>query len=554
MSRQVANMDIWIGGFVRRFAFVLWVASGAVVAWGQTTANIDLNLIANNDSAPFTWENALTLAQTGSVGTLGYASLAFTSSSGGFGNSNYGGPTQITAELAFNEADTIAISFTYPNGADFSTVGTLNFSGGTITGGTGAYASASGTLGLTIVKDDAAALWTTTTTTGTGSVMVGGNTIPLTLTSFRGWCCGWSTRERDYSLFQVSVSGSPGNASGQIKLYTYLNAPEAVEGIVTIPFNSNDSLTLGYGYTPTGQDTTPPANFTGNVVGGTGKYANAYGALNYTSTSGGLNVSGIMTLPSSGAAITQVKSAYGWPWMAANTWLEIHGTNLVPPDTPSAGVDWSNAPEFANGQMPTQLGPVTVTFGGGGQPGYIYYYCSARTNPNCADDQINVLAPLLAQNNADPLRLAVNNNGTPIAVTAPLRDQFSPAFLSFDTVGHIAARHLDASLVGPATLYPGSSTPAKAGETISLYAVGFDRTGGTVLVAGSATQSGSFTIPAGYCWVSGISVDEVPSALVSPGLFQLNLTIPKGVPSGDNPVVCIDNFYPTLPGALIAVQ
>jgi uncharacterized protein (TIGR03437 family) len=548
-------MDIWIGGFVRRFASVslLWVASHAVVAWGQTTANINLTLNGNSDT--FTWENALTLAQTGSVGSLGYASLAFTSSSGGFDdNGLYAGPTQVTAELAFNEADAIAVSFTYPNGADFNTIGTLNFSGGTITGGTGAYAGASGTLDLTIVKDDAAALWTTTTTTGTGNVMVGGKTIPLTLTSFRGWCCGWETRQRIISLIPVSVTGSPGNASGQVKLYIYQDAPMAVEGIVTIPFNSNDSLTLGYGYTPSAESIAPPASFTGNIVGGTGKYANAYGALSYTNVSGGLNVTGIMTLPSSGASITQVKSAYGWPWMAANTWLEIHGTNLVPPDTPSAGVDWSNAPEFANGQMPTQLGPVSVTFGGGGLPGYIYYYCSAKTNPSCADDQINVLAPLLSETDADPMRLAVNNNGTPIAVTAPLRDQFSPAFLSFDGAGHIAARHLDASLVGPASLYPGSSTPAKVGETISLYAVGFDRTGGTTLVAGSATQSGSFTIPAGYCWVSGISVDAVPSALVSPGLFQLNLTIPKGVPSGDNPVVCIDNFYSTLPGAVIAVQ
>jgi len=533
----------------------LWMLSGAVVALAQTSTNINLNLKGNPSTS--NWENTLTLAQTGSVGTLGYASLVFTSSSGGFSDNNntsFGGPTQITAELAFNELDTIAIGYTYPNGGDFGTVATLKFSGGTITSGTGAYAGASGSLDLTIVKDDAAALWTETTTTGSGNVMVGGNTIPLTLTKFRGWCCGWSTRERNYSLYPVSVSGSLGNPSGQVKLYFYPNAPTAVDGLVTITFNSTDSLIMGYGYTPSGQSIAPPSSFTGNIVGGTGKYTNAYGALNYTNISGGLNVTGTMTLPSSGATITRVKTVYGWSWMAGNAWLEIHGTNLVPADTPAPGVDWSNAPEFANGQMPTQLGPVSVTFGGGNPPtpGYIYFYCSAQTNPNCADDQINVLAPLLGISDSFLMKLTVNNDGIPIAVTAPLRDGYSPAFLSFDAAGHIAARHLDASLVGPTSLYPGSSSPAKAGETISLYGVGFGQAGGTI-VAGSATQTGPLTIQPNYCWVSGVSA-QAAGALVSPGLFQINLTIPQGVPSGDNPVLCIQGFYPTFPGATIAVQ
>jgi uncharacterized protein (TIGR03437 family) len=259
-----------------------------------------------------------------------------------------------------------------------------------------------------------------------------------------------------------------------------------------------------------------------------------------------------MTLPSSGATITNVKTVYGWGWLAGNTWLEIHGTNLVPANTPSAGVDWSNAPEFANGQMPTQLGPVSVTFGGVGTPGYIYFYCSAQTNPNCADDQINVLSPLLGNQDAAPIKLTVNNNGSPIADAFPLRDDLSPAFLSLDAAGHIAARHLDSSLVGPTSLYPGLSTPAKVGETISLYGVGFAPTG-VMIVAGSATQSGPIAIPTGYCWVSGFSAQAV-ATLVSPGLYQINLTIPKGVPSGDNPVLCIQNFYPTFPGAIIAVQ
>ena len=42
-----------------------------------------------------------------------------------------------------------------------------------------------------------------------------------------------------------------------------------------------------------------------------------------------------------------------------------------------SGVDWSNAPDFANGKMPTQLGPIPIN----GMPGFVYWYCSAATNP-----------------------------------------------------------------------------------------------------------------------------------------------------------------------------
>jgi uncharacterized protein (TIGR03437 family) len=113
------------------------------------------------------------------------------------------------------------------------------------------------------------------------------------------------------------------------------------------------------------------------------------------------------------------------------------------------------------------------------------------------------------------------------------------------------ARHLDASLVGPSTLYPGSSTPARAGETISLYGTGFGPISAGI-VAGSSSQSGPLEGLL-YCWVSGFSA-KAAGALVSPGLYQINLTVPQGVPSGDNPVACVYAFYATFPGALVAVQ
>ncbi len=109
--------------------------------------------------------------------------------------------------------------------------------------------------------------------------------------------------------------------------------------------------------------------------------------------------------------------------------------------------------------MPTSLGAIdSVTVAG--VPAYIYFDRSAVTNPNCAGgDQINVLSPFTL-------------NGVASAPYAIAEQSLSPAFPYFDAQGHVAARHLDGRLVGPATLFPGQSTPTAAGETVILVAFG----------------------------------------------------------------------------------
>jgi hypothetical protein len=103
------------------------------------------------------------------------------------------------------------------------------------------------------------------------------------------------------------------------------------------------------------------------------------------------------TTAATASAISVVTTAFTSPssGIAQNTWVEIQGTNLVPATTPAAGVDWSNAPDFAQGRMPTTLNGISVTING--KPAYIYFFCSAATSPICTQDQINVLSPLDAK-------------------------------------------------------------------------------------------------------------------------------------------------------------
>ncbi len=264
--------------------------------------------------------------------------------------------------------------------------------------------------------------------------------------------------------------------------------------------------------------------------------------------------SGTITTAAAGApVITSVKTAFGQSVIADNTWLQINGTNLAPANTPAGGVTWSNAASFNQGMMPSQLGPISVTVDG--QPGYIFFYCSAATDPSCASDQINVLSPVNTSSSLYPAQVVVTNNGVASAPFTVLNTGLSPTFPLFDAAGHVVARHLDFSLLGPTSLFPGASTPAKAGETIILVLYGMGLPSGAAPVAGSAMQSGSMP-GAPECWISGVGVapSSVAFALISPGLYQLNLAVPPQTPSGDNPIVCNYQGYPTAPGTLIAVQ
>jgi len=83
-------------------------------------------------------------------------------------------------------------------------------------------------------------------------------------------------------------------------------------------------------------------------------------------------------------------------------------------------------------------------------------------------------------------------------------------------------------------LFPGKSFPARWGEAISIFGVGFGLPSGT-LTPGSSTQSGLFLPTA--CSVGGVAAQGHFSGLVSPGLAQINLTVPSGA-SGELTISC----------------
>jgi uncharacterized protein (TIGR03437 family) len=221
--------------------------------------------------------------------------------------------------------------------------------------------------------------------------------------------------------------------------------------------------------------------------------------------------------------------------IAANTWITIKGTNLAPAgDTRS----WQTS-DFVNGQMPVSLGGVSVTING--ISAYVSYI---------SPSQVNALAPPGVQPGV--AQIQVINNGVTSAIASVALQSYSPTFFTFNGGPYVAALHADGSIVGPATLYPGASTPGQTGETIEIYGNGFGPTV-TPVQAGSLQQGGTLPVAPVFT-IGGIPATVAYAGLVSPGLFQFNVVIPANAASGDNSIVASYSGFSTQVGALVTVK
>jgi uncharacterized protein (TIGR03437 family) len=234
--------------------------------------------------------------------------------------------------------------------------------------------------------------------------------------------------------------------------------------------------------------------------------------------------------------ITKVANAEGkGPTIAPNTWVEIKGSNLAPTgDTRT----WRST-DFANGQMPTALDGVSATVNG--KAAYVYYI---------SPTQVNILTPPAAMSGA--VAVTVTNNGAVSAESTAQAQALSPSFFVFNGGPYVAAVHLNGSLIGPPALYPGSTTPARPGETIMLYANGFGPTNVPV-ISGSEIQSGTLSPPPSVT-IGGLTAMVQFAGLVAPGEFQFNVVVPSSLADGDQPIVTTYGGAATQGGTLMTIQ
>jgi hypothetical protein len=138
-----------------------------------------------------------------------------------------------------------------------------------------------------------------------------------------------------------------------------------------------------------------------------------------------------------------VNAEGGGAAIAPNTWVQINGAGLAPAGDSRT---WQSS-DFANGKLPTQLDGVSVTVNG--QSAYVYYI---------SPTQVNILTPPDAI--SGPVQIVATNNRVVGAAFTAQAQPTSPSFFVFNGGPYVAAVHANGSLIGPATLYPGSTTPA----------------------------------------------------------------------------------------------
>jgi uncharacterized protein (TIGR03437 family) len=178
-----------------------------------------------------------------------------------------------------------------------------------------------------------------------------------------------------------------------------------------------------------------------------------------------------------------------------------------------------------------------------GKPAYVEYI---------SPSQINVLAPddlTLGTVQVQVTAAGQASNGFPVGT-----QQFAPAFFTLDGGKYVAAQHsADYSLIGAPGAIPGA-TPAQPGEIILMYGTGFGPTTPPLPTANQVTTAEPLAANAVQISIGGVPATVDYAGLVESGLYQFNVTVPAGLPSGDAPVVATIGGESTQSQLYITIQ
>lgn len=250
-------------------------------------------------------------------------------------------------------------------------------------------------------------------------------------------------------------------------------------------------------------------------------------------------------------AITKVQNAGafgGAQALAPGTWIEIFGSNLAPDTRQWTGDD------FNGSTAPTQLDGVKVTVGN--QPAYVWYIGSG------GQGQINAQVPNGI--GTGPTAVVVSNcagSSAAFSVNAlnVVPGLLAPPSFEVGSVQYGVAMQQDGAFVGPVGFISGvNSHPAKPGDLITLYGVGFGPVTPDSPPGQIVPGTNRLTLPL------QIFFDQTPVDLTAPntyyglapdaiGLYQFNIVVPNVAPGNHQLNVTLDG-QPTGQNMVITTQ
>jgi uncharacterized protein (TIGR03437 family) len=223
-------------------------------------------------------------------------------------------------------------------------------------------------------------------------------------------------------------------------------------------------------------------------------------------------------------------------------WISIYGTNLG-----AYPIAW-------NGDFTKVLGRTSVTVNG--KPGYLSYVGPTQINLQAPDDTTTGPVPVVVLNSY--------GGGFETATSTVTLAPFAPSFSLLDSK-HVAGVILrsDGSgaygggtydIIGPTGNSLGYATvAAKAGNSVSLFGVGFGPTTPSVPAGQSFSGAAATNFPVD---LTINNVKAIPSfaGLASAGLYQINLTVPTGLGTGDVSLEATVGGANTPSGVVISLQ
>ena len=194
-------------------------------------------------------------------------------------------------------------------------------------------------------------------------------------------------------------------------------------------------------------------------------------------------------------------------------WAAIYG-NYLSTSTRS----W-NAGDFTNGdRLPTSLDGVAVQFGG--KPAAVYF-----VSPR----QIDVQVPEGLSGHV-PVTVSTNEKQSASPTATVLQIAPSLFYYTGSSVSYAAATHTDGSLIGDPSAISGA-TPAAPGETVVLYVNGLKVSPSGVLISAPVPDNSVVAV-----MIGGLKAPVAFKGLVSAGLFQLNVAVPRGIEASSFPI------------------
>jgi len=233
-------------------------------------------------------------------------------------------------------------------------------------------------------------------------------------------------------------------------------------------------------------------------------------------------------------SVTDAIASEGWGTtknFASGSWVEIRGVNL----TQIQSLVWSVPNDFNGNVAPTSLGGVSVSING--KPAFVYYITPTQVGVEAPDDPTTGSVDVVVNNNG----VVSNTVQGQKTATAPglLAVNYAPFNFFVNGKQYAEATFgLSNHYVGTANLVPNffPFDPAKPGDSIFLYGIGFGDTDPPLPAGTLATAPDKIVAPV------TISFDSTPAVInyaghypTYTGLYLLAITVPD-VPAGDHQI------------------